>query len=101
MAVTISAGQLAVRLRVAVLASDIPLGFEDDIRDLLAVGRATVEQRAPLAPDAIQNEALTRFCAYLLDKDPATRGMNYANAWGNSGAASIVAPWIDRRAEAV
>ena len=69
--------------------------------DLLAVGTATVLDRAPNAPDAIHNEAVTRFAAYLLDKDPATRGMTYANAWANSGAASLVARWIDRRAEAV
>ena len=69
----------------------------EPIRSILSryigVAEAMVDQVAPDAPTAIQEEAVIRMAAYLYDSPPATAGLGFADAWRNSGAASLVARW--------
>ena len=54
-----------------------------------------IEHHAPNAPT--QDQALVQMAAYLYDQPSAGRGVNYAAAFRNSGAGSILAPWTTRR----
>ena len=68
---------------------------------LLGVGTALAEKHAPDAPEDIKNEATIRVAAYLYDSPFAGSGERYASAWRNSGAYSLLQPWIERQAEVV
>ena len=104
MAVTITAAELA--RRIAGAAADDAATAEQ----LLNVARARVEDYAPSAPEAVQNEAVVRFAGYLSQADFGTvrreevgpRSVeyptNHANAWHNSGAAMLLTRWARRRA---
>lgn len=71
---------------------------------------ARVEREAPGAPAAVKSEATIRLAGYLYSSDfgairKETIGpreveyvTNHANAWRNSGAAALLAPWKIRRA---
>ncbi|MDE2901751.1 MAG: hypothetical protein OXP73_01850, partial [Chloroflexota bacterium] len=97
MAVTVR--QLAAALRLTTdLDTDPPEPQLSILNRLLGVGDAMVAQIAPTAPEAIKDEALVRFAAYLYDQPTAGRGDSYGNAWRNSGAASLVTRWVVRRA---
>ena len=102
MAVTLTINALAVQLRYVTDAS-IPPRHEHllDLTAWLSAATALVERRAPLAPTDSQNEAVAQISAYWSQApEGAPRRFGY-NAWQNSGAAQILAPFIDRRAEAV
>lgn len=88
MAVTITAAALAVALRVDDGSDEMA-----QITRLLAVATATVEQRAPKAPDAVQDEAVVRMAGYLYDQPNAGRNMAYAAALRNSGGLALLLPW--------
>ena len=103
MAVTITATELA----------DLIGGRADQSAEparLLAVGTAMVEDYAPEAPEALQNEAVIRFCGYLAQADfgtvreetlgPHSVGWitNHAAAFRNSGAAALLTRYRVRRA---
>ena len=103
MPVTLTLGQLANQVRVSTTPSitDVLPFYATILIDLLAAATALVEARAPEAPTDSQNYAVVRICAYWFqgpEDAPARFGFN---AWQNSGAAQILAPFIDRRAEAV
>lgn len=80
---------------------------------LLAVVSERVEFDAPGAPQAVKNESIIRFAGYLAQSDYGgvrKEGIgpkdiewviNHANAWRNSGAAALLAPWKIRRAGAI
>ncbi len=102
MAVTLTLGQLALELRVSVTSntSDVPLGYAGILQRGLDTATALIERRAPDAPDDIQNAAASMLIAYDFDSDrPAYR--NVRSAWNYSGAAEVLSPWVERRAEAV
>ena len=77
---------------------------------LLEFATERVMKIAPLAPDAAQNEAVIRYAGYMAQSDyggirkevlgpkETEYQMNHANAWRNSGAAGILAPWATKRA---
>lgn len=96
MAVTVRA--LAAELRISDGTADPPEPHLSILTRLLGVADAMVDQIAPDAPDAIKDEARVRFAGYLFDQPSAARGDFYSNGWRNSGAASLVARWVERRA---
>ena len=85
----------------------------DDVDALGMVAAARVEREAAGAPQAIRNEAVIRYAAYLGQSIAAEAGavrkrttgpydtefiVNHANAWRHCGAAGLLAPWKVRRA---
>ena len=103
MAVTITLGHLANQVRVIVTndTSAIPSNYLSILTSGLAVATALVEHRAPLAPEDSQNRAVVQIVGYWLNAPDAVPQRFGYNAWQNSGAAQILAPYIERRAEAV
>lgn len=86
-------------------------GEADEVIERIgAVAAERVERYAPGAPQPIRDEATIRFAGYLYGSDfggirKETIGpqeveyiANHANAWRNSGAAALLAPWRVRRA---
>ena len=103
MAVTLTLGELANQVRISVTAStsDVPDEYNTILSTNLAAATALVESRAPAAPDDSQNKAVVQLVAYWLDAPPAAPQRFGYNAWLHSGAAQILAPFIERRAEAI
>ena len=93
---------MAVTLTVAELAAAIRLGSSAEETDqatrLLAYVATAVTKHAPDAPDVVQNEAAIRLAGYLFDQPNAGRGVGYADALRNSGAAAILLPYRVHRA---
>ena len=89
----LSSAALAVRMRLlAQLVASPDVGTR--IQSLQAVARALVTQAAPYAPEAVAEAAVVSVCNYLNDKPSAPSGRRYADAFGNSGAASLLGPWL-------
>ena len=103
MAVTITLGRLANQVRVSQSAStsDVPDHYVAVLTSNLATATAMVEARAPLAPDDFQNKAVVQIVGYWLDAPQAGPQRFGYNAWLFSGAAQILAPYIERRAQAI
>ena len=103
MAVTITLGRLAnlTRFSVTPSTSDVPSHYVAVLTSNLAAATALVENRAPLAPEDSQNKAVVQIVGYWLNSPEAAPQRFGYNAWLHSGAAQILAPYIDRRAEAV
>ena len=93
---------MAITLTEIELGAALRLGDSDEelaeVTRLLAYGLVAVEKHAPDAPDAVQNEALIRLAGYLFDQPNAGRGLSFANAFRNSGAAAILLPYRIHRA---
>lgn len=85
MAVTLTVDQLLTAARV-----DNDTANREIMTRLLAVGTAKVERWAPDAPEAVQNEAVVRFAAYLYDQPQTHPGTDYGAAFRNSGAMSLL-----------
>ena len=103
MSVTITLGQLANQTRVSVTAddSDIPPYYATILAPNLAAATALVEARAPNAPDTAHNKAVVQIVGYWLES-PASNPQRFGyNAWLHSGAAQILKPWIQHRAQAI
>ena len=92
MAVDITVAQLATALRTTGSATEIA-----EVTRLRTVAIMLVEAYAPDAPTAVQNEAVIRMCGYIYDAGPG-RG---ANPFRQSGAASLLSRYRERRALAV
>ena len=103
MAVSLSVGELALQVRVSTTRfnSDVPDPYVGILTADLQAATALVEARAPLAPDDSQNKAVVQIIAYWLEAPPAGPQRFGHNAWLHSGAAQILAPFIERRAEAI
>ena len=102
MAVTLTLNELAVQLRYSV--SDTvppPHAYIVDLRDWLAAATEWVECRAPNAPEDVMNRAVTQIAGYWNDAPQAGPARFGYNAWLHSGAAALLAPYIERRAQAV
>lgn len=66
------------------------------IERLLAVASALVEERAPGAPQEVQNQAALRLIGWMYDSDPAQ--IRYgANPMLHSGAGSLLGPWARQK----
>ena len=91
MAVTLTRQELAAHLRITTSDTQpIPGPYVTIVVDSLQAATELVERRAPLAPTDSQNRAV-----------PAAPQRFGYNAWLHSGAAQILKPWIERRAQAV
>ena len=103
MSVTLTLGQLANAVRVSVTAatSDVPQYYASTLTPNLAAATSLVESRAPDAPDDAQNRAVVQIVGYWLDAPQAAPQRFGYNAWLQSGAAQILAPFIERRAQAI
>ena len=103
MSVTLTLGALANQVRVSVTddAADIPTGYVAVLVQDLAAATAMVERRAPEAPDVAQNKAVVQIIGYWLQSPTAPAQRFGQNAWLQSGAAQVLGPFIQRRAEAV
>ena len=102
MAVTLTLNELAIQLRYTTDAS-IPPRHEHhvDLNSWLNAATALVERRAPLAPSTTQNTAVALIAGYWAESPSASPQRFGYNAWLHSGAAQVLAPWIQRRAQAI
>lgn len=91
--VTLSVVQTAIR------ANNDPAETQEVTR-LLSLASSWVNDYAPNAPSWIQNEAAIQLIGYLYDRPSASKGLGYANALRNSGAAALLAPYRTIRAGA-
>ena len=102
MAVTLTLNELAVQVGYSV--SDTvppPHHYVTSLRDWLASDTEWVERRAPNAPEDVMNRAVTQIVGYWSQAPTAAAQRFGYNAWLHSGAAQILAPFIERRAEAI
>ena len=86
---------------------------DEDASALGELASARVELEAPRAPQSIRDEATIRYAGYMAGADygsirTETIGprsveyqLNHSNAWRNSGAYGLIAPWKVRRAGAI
>ena len=93
MAVTLTAAQLAAALRVGSTTEETV-----EVTRILAYVTEAVTGHAPDASDVVHNEAAIRLGGYLYDQPTAGRGIGYAKALRNSGAAAILLPYRVHRA---
>ena len=85
---TIDAAGLSVALR---LSDDVT--EQAQAARLLDYGTAAVAKAAPLAPDAIQNEAVVQVCRFLFDVPNAPNPAGEVDVIRACGAWSMLAPW--------
>ena len=98
----VSLADLAVDLRVITNPEDtIEPGQIVILTRLLAVAEMLISERASSAPDTLKDSAVIQIASYLYDKPTAGAAGRYANAFVNSGAASLLANYIRRRAKAI
>ena len=102
---------MAVSIDAATLANRIAGAANDDAAaaSLLAAATAQVEEYAPDAPEAVQNEAVVRFAGYLAQSDfggfrrdeigqkSAEYETNHAAIFRRCGAAGLLTRWKKRR----
>ncbi len=92
MAVTVTQAELSAALRLGDSTEETA-----EVTRLLSYATLAVAKYAD-APDAIANEAAIRLAGYLYDQPNAGRGVAFANALRNSGAAGILLPYRVHRA---
>ena len=103
MSVTLTLGQLANQVRVSVTSStsDVPPYYATILAPNLAAATRLIESRAPNAPEEAQNKAAVMIVGYWMDAAPTNPQRFGFNAWLHSGAAQVLAPFIQRRAQAI
>ena len=89
--------QLAIGLRLSADGAGLTDAQTAILTRLLGVSEAFVELRASAAPQATKDEAVVSMASYMYDRPKAAAERRYADAWANSGAAFIVAPWVVQR----
>ena len=100
MALTVA--QLAVELRVHADPDTAPAEpLLGTVTRLQATAVAMISARTAGAPEALQDQATIAIAGYLLDRPAAAQGGRFANVWKNSGAASMLAEFVVRRAGAI
>ena len=98
MAVTLTARRVAEAIRlIADPGADLAEPQAAQMDRLLAVATLMVQKYAPLAPDAIHNEAAVRVCGYLYDVPPGSARRMQSPLW-DSGAVAVLGPYRVRRA---
>ena len=95
MAVTLTALDFAIALRVSDGAAPLESPIDSLMGRLLTASTALVEDYAGAAPEAIQNEATIRLGGFLYDAAPSRQ---FQNPMDNSGARALLAPFRVRRA---
>ena len=111
MAITLTAGELAIAMRLtATLATDpittvdqmvvaafaaLPPGQQDVITRLLLAATEVVKVYGPTAPDAVHNEAVVRLASFLYDMGGTDRQSQ--NPLQQSGAAALLSRWREVR----
>ena len=98
MAVTRTLSQLAADLRIGDGVTEPTGAVAVVLARIDATAREMVQKHAPLAPDAIHNEAFVRLCGWLHDADPSGSTPGGPSALRSAGAAAILAPYKVRRA---
>ena len=94
MAVTLTVEELAQATRITAAGEAIPADFLTILTRQLASATAAVQQYAPAAPDDVANEAVVLFVGYALESPLTSRaGRAPSNAFINSGARALLAPW--------
>ena len=94
----IEVADVAVSLRlIGDNTLEVPPGIASILTRLVGVAEAHAGLIVPNAPEAVQDEIIIRMASYLYDQPTAARGLNYANAWGHSGAAALAHRWIVQR----
>ena len=103
MTVTITLRQLAHEVRVTTASDDADISpyYVTILHRDLAAATELVMRRAPLAPTESLNKAVVQIIGYWLESPPGQPQRFGYNAWLHSGAAQILAPFIERRAEAI
>ena len=102
MAVTLTLNELAVHLGLSPSDTVPPRGpYIVPLLDGLRAATEIVERRAPLAPTDSQNMAVALIAAYWWQSPQAPPQRYGKNAWLHSGAAQILGPFIQRRAQAI
>ena len=103
MSVTLTLGQLANQVRVSTTSStsDVPAFYATILGPNLAAATKLIESRAPDAPEEAQNKAAVMIVGYWMDAAPTNPQRFGFNAWLHSGAAQVLGPYIERRAQAV
>ena len=96
----ISVNSLAVELRILGDPSDTLEAMRKSryVENLLAFAQGIVDQKAPDAPEWAKDEAVIRLAGYRFDAPSSPGGAGYSDFFTNSGAASLLANWISRRA---
>ena len=89
--------QLAIGLRLSADGAGLTNAQTAILTRLFGVAEAFVELRAPAANQAAKDEAVVSMASYMYDRPKAAAERRYADAWANSGAAFIVAPWVVQR----
>ena len=98
---------MAVNLTVAALSAAIRLGSTAEetaeATRLLAYATEAITKHLgdsvySTTPEAVLNEAAIRLVGYLYDVPTSSRGMAFANALRNSGAATMLLPYRLHRA---
>ena len=98
------------RLKVRIAGRDTP---DDQVCTVGEAAAERVEREAPGAPQRIKDEAVIRYAGWMAQSDyggiveeaigpkSVKYEVRHANAWRNSGAAGLLAPWKVRRAVAI
>ena len=94
---TISIAALGAAMRLGDGSTALSEPINGIVTRLGGVGEALVTLYANSAPLAVKQESIIRLAAYLYDSPDVRSGDRYAAAWRNSGAASLVSPWVERR----
>ena len=108
----ISVKELGVELRIiGTVDDDLDAGQEQVVGRMLKTACALISQKTTLVinkdktldpenPELqpLVDSALVQLAAYLYDKPASPVGTGWSNAWTNSGAASILARYVSRRA---
>ena len=108
---TVARAAAVARLRAAVEGRAAE--SDEDASALGELAAARVEREAPGAPQSIRDEAVIRYGGYMAGADygglrsenigprSIEYVVNHSNAWRNSGAYGLLAPWKVRRAGAI
>ncbi|MDE0489316.1 MAG: hypothetical protein OXI07_09015 [Gammaproteobacteria bacterium] len=99
MAVTITAGELAVAIRAATDADSVAPEIAAVLALILPAATNLVTTYAPGAPDAMHNMAAVRVGGWLYDADPTDPGIG--RAMDISGARAMLSQWRTHRAGAI
>ena len=96
---TISIAALGAAMRLGDGSTALSEPINGIVTRLGGVGEALVTLYADSTPLAVKQESIIRLAAYLYDSPDVRSGDRYAAAWRNSGAASLVSPWVERRVD--
>ena len=90
---TVEAVALALRIDEPELAA-----LQPQLTRNIEAATSLANRQAPDAPEAVGHEAIIRFVGWLYEGPQAPGEVSEAGAWRRSGAASLLAPWTQRRA---